>query len=77
MLAGATAAQAQSCEEAYYQRNILYKNAGYCFRTPRAIQMFGNAGCTYDRMEDVPMTAQNRAAIAEIQQFERMHACPR
>jgi YARHG domain len=28
----------------WYQRNRDFKDAGYCFRTSRAIRMYGNAG---------------------------------
>ncbi|WP_375463261.1 YARHG domain-containing protein [uncultured Methylobacterium sp.] len=70
-------ASAQDCAEAWYQRNAIYKQGGYCFRTPRAISAFGNAGCTYDAVEDVPLSARQRAAVAEIQAFERANGCPR
>lgn len=70
-------ASAQGCAEAWYQRNALYKQGGYCFRTPRAISAFGNAGCRYDAVEDVPLSARQRAAVAEIQAFERANGCPR
>ena len=39
----ASEAQAQSCGELWYRRNSLYKQAGYCFKTARAIRTFGNA----------------------------------
>jgi hypothetical protein len=29
---------------------------GYCFKTPRAIQMFGNASCCYDWEHEVPLS---------------------
>ena len=44
LLVGAEA-QAQSCGELWYERNSIYKAAGYCSRTQRAISAFGNAGC--------------------------------
>jgi hypothetical protein len=37
-----------SCEELWSERNAIFKAAGYCFRTPQAIQAFGNAGCQFD-----------------------------
>ena len=37
---------ALSCEQLWYQRNRMFKAGGYCFRTSRAIGIFGNAGCT-------------------------------
>jgi len=70
-------AQAQSCEELWYRRNSLYKQAGYCFRTARAIRTFGNAGCQYDSEADVPLSARQRAIVARIAQEERDLGCPR
>lgn len=68
--------EAAGCEEAWYQRNLIYKQAGYCFRTPRAIQAFGNAGCAYDAVEDVPLSSRQRAAVAELRAYEAANRCP-
>ena len=57
------------------QRNAIYKQAGYCFRTPRAIAAFGNAGCSYDAIEDVPLSARQRAAVADLRVYERVNGC--
>lgn len=73
----APAAQAASCGELWYARNAIYKEAGYCFRTARAIQAFGNAGCTFDNMNDVPLSARARAQVADIVAQERYQGCPR
>ena len=70
-------AQAQSCEELWYARNEIYKAQGYCFRTSQAINAFGNAGCVYDEMADVPLSAAQRRTIADIQREERARRCPR
>lgn len=72
----ASAARADGCEEAWYQRNLIYKQAGYCFRTPRGIRAFGNAGCTYDAVEDVPLSARQRATVSELKNYERANGCP-
>jgi len=77
LLAAATPASAQSCEDLWYQRNEIYKAQGYCFRTQRAISAFGNSGCQYDNVEDVPLSATHRRIIADIQRAERTRACPR
>ncbi len=66
-----------SCGELWYARNEIYKDAGYCFRTQRGIRAFGNAGCRYDDVEDVPLSANQRRAVAEIQRWERIKGCPR
>jgi hypothetical protein len=75
LLAGATPGLAQSCDEFWYQRNMIYKEAGYCFKTANAIRNFGNAGCKYDNQADVPLSARERAEIAQIQSMERAMRC--
>lgn len=77
ILSAATPAAAQSCEDLWYQRNEIYKSQGYCFRTQRGISAFGNAGCQYDNVEDVPLSATQRRIIADIQRAERTSRCPR
>ena len=77
--AGEAAAQysASSCEELWYARNEIYKDAGYCFRTARGIRAFGNSGCRYDDIQDVPLSANQRRDVANIQRWERTKGCPR
>lgn len=66
-----------SCAELWYERNSYYKEAGYCFRTARGIRAFGNSGCQHDDINDVPLSARARAAVADIQRMERAKGCPR
>ena len=68
-------AQAQSCGQLWYQRNSIYKEAGYCFRTPRAIRAFGNAGCSYDSEYDVPLSPRQRQRVNDIKAMERDLGC--
>lgn len=68
-------AQAQSCADLSYQRNLIYKRAGYCFKTAAQIRIFGNAGCQYDDQADVPLSARDRAAIADIVNQEANDGC--
>jgi len=70
-------AAAESCESLWIARNEIYKAQGYCFRTARAIRAFGNAGCQYDAIEDVPLSAHDRRVIADIVREERRRGCPR
>ncbi|KPF66159.1 hypothetical protein IP69_15835 [Bosea sp. AAP35] len=66
------------CDEMWAERNAIYFDAGYCFKTTRAKAAFGdNADCRYDNIADVPLTARNRADIADILQRERSAGCPR
>ncbi|HEX8168072.1 MAG TPA: YARHG domain-containing protein [Beijerinckiaceae bacterium] len=76
-LIGASEAWAQSCGQLWYERNSIYKAAGYCFRTPRAIGVFGNAGCRYDSEYDVPLSARQRRRVEDIRAMERELGCPR
>ncbi|MCC0004472.1 MAG: YARHG domain-containing protein [Methylobacteriaceae bacterium] len=66
---------AQSCGDLWYERNAIYKDAGYCFKTSRGIRAFGNSGCQYDNMNDVPLSANSRARVAEIVRMERDYGC--
>ena len=68
-------AQAGSCEGLAYQRNAIYKRAGYCFKTAAMIRAFGNAGCQYDDERDVPLSARDREEVAGIARFERTMGC--
>ena len=68
-------ASAQDCEDLWIERNSYYKEAGYCFRTARAIRHFGNSGCRYDNMNDVPLSGSVRSRIAEIVRTERRLGC--
>ena len=69
--------RAETCDDLWYARNEIYKAQGYCFRTRRGIDAFGNAGCSYDNAEDVPLSSSQRRAIADIQREERARRCPR
>ncbi len=70
-------ALAESCDDLWYARNEIYKAQGYCFRTRRGIDAFGNAGCRYDNADEVPLSSSQRRTIAEIQREERARRCPR
>ncbi len=65
------------CDELWAERNAVYAEAGYCFKTPRAIRAFGNAGCKYDDLADVPLSARDRAKVANIVRQEQANRCPR
>ena len=64
-----------SCNELWYQRNNIFKAGGYCFKTPRAIRAFGNAGCQYDNLKDVPLSEKQRQTVDEITRIEAAKRC--
>ena len=63
------------CENLWRERNAIYKSAGFCFKTSRAISVFGNAGCSYDNIGDVPLSENQRRTVARIVSEERSSAC--
>jgi hypothetical protein len=63
------------CQRLWVERNAIYKEAGYCFKTARAISYFGNSGCRYDFEADVPLSRSDRARVAAIQREERALGC--
>jgi len=65
----------QSCYELRNERNSIYQAAGYCFRTPRGVREMGNAGCLYDSMADVPLSARDRQRVSLISRQERAMGC--
>lgn len=73
----AAQSRAETCAGLWTARNEIYKAQGYCFRTQRAIAAFGNAGCQYDNIEDVPLSANDRRAVNDIVRQERDLRCPR
>ena len=74
---GAASLANTSCEGLWNQRNMIFKAAGYCFKTQRAIREFGNAGCQYDDLLSVPLSETQRQAIDDITKFEGAKRCQR
>jgi hypothetical protein len=64
-----------SCETLWILRNSIYKDHKYCFKTARAINWFGNAGCLYDEVSDVPLPKVQRGNISRIKLIEAAKAC--
>jgi hypothetical protein len=63
------------CQRLWVERNGIYKDAGYCFKTARAINYFGNAGCRYDIEAALPLSPSERARIMDILAEERANGC--
>ena len=63
------------CERLWVERNSIYKANGYCFNTPRGVRYFGNAGCQFDDVRDVPLSRGERARVADIAAEERALGC--
>jgi hypothetical protein len=74
-LTAQTAIASDYCSELWYERNQIYKDNGYCFKTRNAIRAFGNAGCSYDDVRDVPLSARESRRIQQIVREERNNGC--
>ena len=69
------ARRSENCDALSYQRNSIFKRAGYCFKTPEQIRNFGNAGCQYDDQASVPLSDRDRDEVASIAERERAMGC--
>lgn len=76
LLSLAPQARAQdACYDLWLERNSIFKRAGYCFKTARAIRQFGNAGCQFDDDRDLPLSQRDRNRVAYLVQQERAYGC--
>lgn len=66
-----------TCEQLWFARNSIYKEAGYCFKTPRAIAAFKNDGCQIQDANQVHLTPENQTYADSIVRQEQAKACPR
>jgi len=71
----ATPAKAGVCQDLWVQRNSIYKAYGYCFKTAKAINYFGNAGCVYDNEASIPMSRADKQAVLAIKKREKALGC--
>jgi YARHG domain len=75
LAAAMSPARAVTCEELWVERNQYYKDAGYCFRTTRALSYFGNGGCVYHSERELRFPRSIRARLSEIIWLERRMRC--
>jgi len=60
-----------SCGELWYERNAIFAREGYCFRTRRAIRVFGpRCYPPYGRLK-----RWERNRVEEIKYWERVKGC--
>jgi hypothetical protein len=75
LAASVAPARADVCFDLWVERNSIYKAYGYCFKTPKAINYFGNAGCQYDYEGDIPFSRADKARVLSIKTQERALGC--
>jgi hypothetical protein len=64
-----------SCQNLWTVRNTIYKENRYCFKTEKAKNEIGNAGCIYHDMGAVPLNAYERANVGAIAKVEKQKGC--
>jgi hypothetical protein len=65
-------AEGDECISLYVQRNRIYADAHYCFKTETALQYFSNSGCIPGEPR---LTSSQQRQVAEIQRQERRYNC--
>lgn len=73
--AQAVPVDALSCEQLWVKRNQIYKTNGYCFKTARARNYFGNAGCYVFDMDDVPLSKSEMSKVLTYKHWEEVNGC--
>ena len=66
-----------TCAFLFTMRNLIYKEHGYCFHTPRAQQELGNDGCFVGDAGALALNPVERANVAAIARAEAVKGCPR
>jgi YARHG domain len=74
-LAGDRLQTKAECSILWGMRNEIYQESGYCFHTARAIAAFGNGDCRYDKVDEVPLSTEERRGIAAISRVEEAKHC--
>ena len=68
-------AEKLGCDQLYTVRNGIFASRGYCFKTGRGQDEFGNEGCTYTDQDQVPLNDYERANVRLIQSIEKRRGC--
>jgi hypothetical protein len=63
------------CQSLWVERNLYYKNAGFCFDQPRASRYFGNSGCSIRNLAALSLSSSVRKRIDEIIGAEQKLGC--
>jgi hypothetical protein len=61
------------CDSLWYLRNQIFDEAGYCFKTERAIYAFGNEGCASSSYSI--LNRYERANVSMIKSIEAAKGC--
>ncbi len=65
-------AQAQSCYDLWYERNVLYDRRGFCFKTQLGRETFDNSDCYTNHPR---LTRAEQLRVDAIRRQERRMSC--
>lgn len=66
-----------SCDSLWMVRNTIFHEAGYCFHTDRAREVFSNDHCRYRDIDaKVPLNQFEQANVSRIREVEIAKDCP-
>jgi hypothetical protein len=68
-------AEKLGCDQLWTVRNGIYASRGYCFKTGRGKEEFGNENCTFTDQNEVPLNDYERANVKLIQSIEKRRSC--
>jgi len=63
------------CGELWFLRNAILDDHGYCFKTQRGITAFGNNGCAFHDIADLPLNSYERYNLEAISRMEQSKRC--
>jgi hypothetical protein len=63
------------CQSLWIERNLYYKNAGFCFDQPSASKYFGNGGCSVPNLAALSLSGTVRERIDQIINTEQKLGC--
>ena len=69
------AARRLSCDALYTTRNWIYRDANYCFKSPKARGTFGNEGCRHEDEALLPLNSHQRTNIQLLRRLEADKGC--
>ena len=64
---------ADACYDLWYERNAIYDDYGYCFKTALGKRVFDNSDCYTNEAPQVSRAEQRR--IDQIRREERRRGC--
>jgi hypothetical protein len=75
LAAGAAYSSPADCNSLWIERNLYYKNAGFCFDQPRASRYFGNSGCSVRNLAALSLSSTVHKRIDQIIRVEQKLGC--